>query len=423
MLSRQVKAPISPTDARDHAFPLGAAITLEALDRNPHPLLAELRQREPVSWIPVLGGWLVTRYDDAVAVMRDAERFTVADPRFSTAQVLGPSMLSLDGTEHARHRSPFAAPFRPRAVRRTFASEVAEEATRLITEFEAAATAELRRGFAGPLAAAIIVAALGLDAHEASGVLGRYDSIVGAVTAITAGQPVADAGLRAFAELRTGLLDAAELRPGRSLLASAASDGGLTREELASNAGVLLFGGVETTEGMISNALLHLLERPDLLHLLRDEQERIGLRPAEVELATYRPARRDLLVSAIEESLRMEPAAAVVDRYATRPTTLRGASIAPGDLVRVSIAAANRDPTVFTDPDRFDPHRRNVRRHLAFAQGQHVCLGVHLARLEAQIALRQLLTELPRLRRHPERPSEVRGLVFRKPEQLHAVWT
>ena len=92
--------------------------------------------------------------------------------------------------------------------------------------------------------------------------------------------------------------------------------------------------------------------------------------------------------------------------------------IAKGDLVIVSISAANRDPAVFADPDRFDPHRPDARRHLAFAAGPHVCLGMHLARLEAHTALAALLERLPRLRAVPERRQAPRGLVFRKPPEL-----
>ena len=385
------------------AFPLGAAASLQALDHDPHPILAELRRSEPVSWIPALGGWLVTRYDDAAAVMRDADRFTVGDPRFSTAQVLGPSMLSLDGKEHARHRSPFAPPFRPRAVRRTFATEAAGEAGRLIADLQPAGAGELRRGFAGPLAAAIVARALGLDPGEVTMVLQWYDAIVGAVTAITAGHPVRADGRRAFAELRARLLDVAHRGRDGSLLALVATQEELTPDELVSNAGVLLFGGVETTEGMISNALLALLDRPELLAVVRGEPE--------------------LISSAVEESMRLEPAAAVVDRYATAATSLRGVSIAAGELVRVSIAAANRDPAIFDDPDNFDLHRRNARRHLAFARGPHVCLGIHLARLEAQTAIGQLLVRLSRLRLDPARRAPVRGIVFRKPLSLHALWS
>jgi cytochrome P450 len=91
-------------------------------------------------------------------------------------------------------------------------------------------------------------------------------------------------------------------------------------------------------------------------------------------------------------------------------------------LVRASISAANRDPTVFDDPDRFDLARPNARRHVAFAHGPHVCVGVHLARLEAQTALARLFARLPGLRLDPERPTSIRGLVFRKPPTLHVIW-
>ena len=100
------------TSTVNHAgSPLGAELTLAELDTDPYAALARLREREPVSWVPVLDGWLVTRRDLCIEVMRDAALFTVDDPRFSTAQVVGPSMLSLDGDEHRRHRDPFARAF------------------------------------------------------------------------------------------------------------------------------------------------------------------------------------------------------------------------------------------------------------------------------------------------------------------------
>src|SRR5918912_362021 len=300
-------APGRTASGRDRAFPFGAGVTLDQLDRDPHPVLAQLRAREPVSWLPALGCWLVTRYADAVAVMRDPVRFTVGDPRFSTAQVLGPSMLSLDGEEHVRHRAPFVPWFRARAIRRAFAPEATSVATQLLAALEPAGAGELRRGFAGPLAAAIVGHILGLARGDATAVLGWYDAIVQAVTAITAGRPATSKGRAAFAELRTHLFAAIDRGSRGSLLSDVAAHAQLTPEEIVSNAAVLLFGGVETTEGMISNALLHLLERPDLLARAR--------------------ADRGLLVATIEESLRLEPAAAVVDRYATEATSLRGASI------------------------------------------------------------------------------------------------
>jgi cytochrome P450 len=130
-------------------------------------------------------------------------------------------------------------------------------------------------------------------------------------------------------------------------------------------------------------------------------------------------ADRTLIPAAVEESLRLEPAAAVVDRYATRDVELGGASIRAGDLVTASITGANRDPAVFADPDRFDLARANVRQQLAFARGPHVCIGLDLARLEAATALDALL-DLPGLRLTGD--TAPRGLVFRKPPAVYMTW-
>ena len=370
---------------RAERFPLGAGVTIAGLEGDPHDLLARLRAREPVSWLPAVDGWLVTRRDLALAAMRDAETFTVDDPRFTTAQVVGESMLSLDGPEHDRHRSPFVAPLRLGEVRQRLASAVEAEAARLVDELAPRGEGELRRGFAGPLAAAAVTHALGLDGAAVGDVLRWYDAIVGAVTDLSAGRPAGRAAERAVAELGEAVsLDAADL----------------TDAEVKSNVAVLLFGGIETTEGMIANAILHLLTHEQALAAVRAEP---GLLPA-----------------AVEESLRLEPAAAVIDRYATRDTELGGAEIAAGELVRISITAANRDPETFAEPDRFDLARPNAGRHLAFAGGPHVCVGMHLARLEAHVALATLLDRLPGLRL--DGPAEIRGLIFRKPPALRVSW-
>jgi cytochrome P450 len=389
-------------DGRARAFPVGHGATIAELESDPHTLLHRLREREPVSWLPALDCWLVTRRDLALAVMRDAETFTVDDPRFSTAQVVGPSMLSLDGGEHAHHRTPFARPFRLEAVRERFTAVVEAEVERLIAAMEPRGEADLRADLAGPLSVSVMVHTLGLEDTEPRVALGWYAAIVGAVTDITAGRDPGPAGSRAFDELCASIEPALD-RGRDSLVAAAAGEAGtLTRAEVRSNAGVLLFGGIETTEAMIASALLHVLS---------DGEQR-----ALVELD------RALVANAVEESLRLEPAASVVDRYATRDVRLVGAEIARGELVRVSIAGANRDPEVFPDPDRFDVRRENARLQVAFAHGPHVCLGMHLARLEAQVALRRTLERLPRIRLDPARPSITGGLVFRKPHAVHVLW-
>ena len=394
---------MDPGRSQAQRFAIGADATLEELEDDPHALLSRLREHEPVSWLPALRGWLVTRHDLAVHVMRDAPAFTVDDPRFSTGQIIGASMLTRDGEEHRRHRAPFAAPFRRRAVHDRFALVVAQEVERLIEEMRPAGAAELRRSLSGPLAVAVVTRALGIQDADAAAVLGWYDRIVAGVTDLTAGRPAGAAGAEAFAALSAAIGPALDREPAASLLAAAASEAdGLERERVVSNAAVMLFGGIETTDGMIANAGWHLLSHPDQLALV-----------------TQRPA---LLANAIEESLRLEPAAAVVDRYATSDVPIAGASIARGELVRVSIAGANRDPAVFADPDRFDVRRENADRHLAFAHGPHACIAMHLARLEAHTAIERLLAALPGLRLDPARPTAPRGLVFRKPPELRVVW-
>jgi cytochrome P450 len=369
--------------------------SLAELETDAHATLARLREAAPVSWVEALGCWLVTGYDAAVLVMRDSRTFTVDDPRFSTARVVGRSMLSVDGREHTDHRSPFVAPFRPAQVERRFASDVTALAAGLVDRFAQRGHAELRRELAGPLAVAVVAEVLGLEASDADTVLGWYSAIVEAVSGMQADGSVAPEAREAMSSLAERIH--ANLSTHGSLLSSAAVT--LSEEQVVSNAAVMMFGGIETTEGMILNAVAHLL--------LAD------LPPASVDDSSF-------LSAVVEESLRMEPAAAVVDRYATSETHLAGADLRRGDLVRVSLAGANRDPAVFPDPDVFDPTRSNLRAQLSFARGPHVCIAMDLARLEARVALRELVTRLPGLRLAG--PVETRGLVFRKPGSLAVVW-
>lgn len=376
---------------------MGESATLDELAADPHALLARLRAAEPVSWLPVLGGWLVTGYDLALRVLRDPATFTVDDPRFSTAQVIGPSMLSLDGAAHARHREPFVPPFRPGQVRDRFAGFVEREAERLISAIRPAGAVELRSEVAGPLAVAVVAEALGLVGVEPAMVLSWYAAIVHAVSEVTAGRSAPAEAAGAFGALRASVEHTIAVGHG-PVLGEAAR--GLGRSEVVSNAAVLMFGGIDTTEGMIVNAVRHLLLHPEA-----------GI--------TTDPG---LLANAVEESVRLEPAAAVVDRYATADVTLGAAEVRREDLVRVSITGANRDPAVFPDPDRFDVRRANARSNLAFAQGPHFCLGAQLARAETAIAVRLLLDRLPGLRLDPAHPHAPHGLVFRKPPALHVRW-
>jgi cytochrome P450 len=379
-------------------------VTIDQLAGNPHPVLRRLRAAEPVSWLPALGGWLVTSAALADNVLRSPRAFTVDDPRFTTAQVVGPSMLSLDGTEHSRHRDPFAKAMRAPDTRARLTDAAADHAARLVAALPpTSGRAELRRGLAGQLAVAVMADLLRLDVAPAR-LLGWYDAIVAGVSALADAARPPDQTMQtaaaAFADLDAHVRDGLTTGNEPSLVTAAASS--LRPAEIVSNYAVMLFGGIETTEGLISNTIWYLL----------------GDEAATAEVA----ADRALLDGAVEEALRLEPAAAVVDRYATDDVMLGGVAIQRGDLVTVSLAGANRDPAVFADPDRFDIQRQNARQHLAFAVGPHFCVGAQLARQEAAAAAGALLDRLPGLRLDRARPSAPQGLVFRKPPSLHVRW-
>jgi len=405
--------PIGASEAADRnaRFPVGAAITIDQLTGDLHPTLKRLRTTEPISWLPAIGGWLVTDYRTAVEILRDPVRFTVDDERFTTGRVVGPSMLSTDGDEHQAHRRPFESMFR-RAPVVEFTDAIRRTARQLVTGFEPDGGAELRTAYAAPLATSVIASFLGFhdgsrsaaaEAEVDQRLLSAYRTIVDTVVGLGTGtsQPGDAAG--AMADLGE-LVDRAVRHGGP--MAELADRDDVSSDRLRSNIAVILFGAIETCEGMTANAITHVLADGAAVRRFRTGTVKVD--------------------RVVNESLRLEPAAAVVDRYATAEIEFAGPAgpvpIAVGDLVEVSLAGANRDPSVFVDPDRFDPDRAKVGQHLAFARGPHVCLGLHLAKLQTSIALDVLLEELPTIQLDDARSTPPRGHIFRKPERVTARW-
>ena len=321
----------------------GERITLEDLRRDPHPVHAWLRVVAPVCWVPVLGGWLVTRRDLVLRLLTDPSLFTVDHPGFSTAKVVGPSMLSLDGPAHRRHRRPFAAAFRRESGRTVHDEFAGRSVAMLVGAVRDRGAAEVRTEIARPLASGVMAAALGLGEVGRERLAQWYVDIVASVSAISAGLEPTPAGAAAFTQLRTAVIAGLGEDPADGLsVLPGVRQAGLTPDEVVSNAAVVMFGGIETTEALITTAVLHLLSHPGPARRAREDD--------------------DLLARAVTESLRLEPAATRVDRYATRPTRLAGQPIETGDLVIASLAAANRDPAAFPDPDRYDPDRHDPGR-------------------------------------------------------------
>ncbi len=321
-------------------------------------------------------------------------------------------MLSLDGEQQRRHRRPFIGPFRAGQVVANYQASVERRATELVAGLKAQGRAELRTELAGPLATSVITDALGLVDANTADILGWYRHIVAGVLALSDGEDIPTSTLAAVESLRERVIRTiSELDPSKpgasgigALLRTVQSSADLSTEELFSNTAVLMFGAIETSEGMTANALFHLLTHPEQM--------------AEVQ------ARPELLDQAIDESLRLEPAAAVIDRYATVDATLGPdeVQIHAGDLVRVSLSDANRDSAHFESPARFDVHRHNAADHLSFVQGPHACIGSHLARLETKAALSAVFDLLPGIAIDAAETTAPSGLIFRKPDRLTAAW-
>jgi cytochrome P450 len=230
-------------------------------------------------------------------------------------------------------------------------------------------------------------------------VLDWYRAMVAGVDTVSRGGDPPAAALQAVAAIRDHVGRSLR-RPARDTVLTAAAADSTDAGLLAADVAILLFGGVDTAESMTAIAAHHLLTHPDALDQVRAD-----------------PA---LLPRAIQESLRLEPAATRVDRYATADAEVAGSRIRAGDLVVVSLSAANRDPGVFADPDRYDIHRRNAAEHLAFAVGPHYCLGVHLTTLQTTLALGMLLDRFPGIHAAGPLPP-VTGFVFRKPVSVPVV--
>ena len=390
---------------RRERFPAGAAIEFADLEEHGRAeTLDRLRDIEPVSWVPVLGGWLVTGYGPAREMLGGRGPFTVwAEPNLVRAS-LGVMMLTSDGAEHDRQRLPFDEPFRMRAVRERFETPVSARVEALLGAVRPRGSCELGRDFAAPFAIGVAGDILGLSLDDVPKISGIYDAFAGAMVYDGDPEPQrqADSARKTFDAILLGELARMRTTPDNSITSVLANDSAveLTDEEVVAQLRVILFGAIETVQSMVVNTTLLLLTHPQQLAIVREE-----------------PA---TLPTAVEESLRLLPPVAFIERWTAEPTVLGGVELGRGEFLGVSTVAANRDPYVFTDPLSYDVRRENARHHLAFSFGLHYCLGFNIARLQGAVALRALLDGLPGLELVDA--PEPRGFAFRRPPELHVRW-
>lgn len=363
---------------------------------NPYPLYCRLRTEDPVHWDPFLHSWVVTRYADVITVLREFSAARTPTPEQLSAmglatlspiaRVMVKQMLFLDPPEHTRVRSLAACVFTPQrvAILRAHIQQITE---RLLDAVSPNNRMDIIADLAEPLPAIVTAEMLGVPVEDHcqlktwsaafAEMLGNFQHnpeqvprMVKTVEGLT--NYFRDAIRQQMSDPRPGLI--------QSLMAAECAGDRLSEEEIIANAIVTMVGGQETTTNLIGNGVLTLLRNPDEMEKLRTN-------------LTHVP-------SAVEEMLRYESPSQQTARLAPSDVVLGGKQIRKRQAVIAIMAAGNRDPERFADPDRFDILRKD-NRHLAFGWAAHFCFGAALARIEGQVAFEALLRRFPGMKLVP----------------------
>ena len=381
---------------------LGAGITVEALEADPFPIYARLREEAPVCFVPAVGLHLVTRWEDVQHVATHPETFTAAVGSSPLTRTLGQNVLTVDGADHARMRAGMDAPMRPRAVEAYAPEVIAPIAARHLDASAGGDGGELMAAYCEPVSVLALGAVMGLGELDAD-TLRRWfaDLATGGANfeQDPAKQAVADATSAEIDERVGPILDRLAREPDESVLAHMlAADS--SRAEVLSNLKLILLGGMQEPGHALGICVWALLTHPDALARVR------------ADAGLIRPA--------VEEALRWHSPVGTQTRQVTQPVTLAGVRLVPGDTIAAVLASANRDGRHWDRPDEFVIDRRGA--HAAFGLGSHHCAGAPFARHEVRIPLEMLLARLPRLRLDPDHDVELRGWEFRAPTALHVRW-
>jgi hypothetical protein len=372
---------------------------------DPYPTYHRLRAEDPVHHSP-LGFWVLTRYEDVVAALRDPRLAKEAIAAFVAARLgvaplgIGLSMLDRDPPDHTRLRGLVSKAFTPRVVER-LRPHIQSIVDGLLDRVEDARAMDLIEDFAYPLPVVVICEMLGVPVEDRDRFKGWGLDIARGLDGLLL-PPDSDvikrsiASRTALAQYFRGLIAERRASPRADMLSDliAAEEAGdkLSENELLATCILLLVAGHETTVNLIGNGSLALLRHPDQLRRLRDDPGLIG--------------------TAVEELLRYDGPVQRTARIPSEDVTLGGRTIPKGEMVMPFIGAADRDPTQFPDPDRLDITRAD-NRHIAFGWGIHFCLGAPLARVEGQIAIGTLVQRLPKLALATDRPEYRQSLTLR----------
>jgi cytochrome P450 len=343
-------------------------------------------------------------FDAVRKVLQDGSTFSSSGYAKSIGVVFGHSMLEMDEPEHRANRALVAQAFTRKAMERWEHDLVRPIVDEHIDRFVDRGHADLVAELTFPFPVHVIAGMLGLPRED----LPLFHRRAVEVISIGANPAIGMASSAQLADYFAGIIAERRLAPREDVIsvlahAEVTDDDGnvqhLTDEDIFAFLRLLLPAGAETTYRSSSNLIYGLLSDPAQLDAVRDD--------------------RTLVAQAIEEGLRWETPLTGIGRLAVRDTEVDGIAIAAGTPVGVCIGSANHDPTRWEEPDRFDIFRP-AQQHLAFAFGPHMCLGMHLARMETTVVLNRVLDRLPNLRLDPARADEtsITGQVFRAPAHL-----
>lgn len=390
---------------------------------NPYPDFVALRRDTPVAEldlramfgladdeVPEHAVWTINTFDAVQAVLRDGEAFSSAGYADVMGAVFGHSILEMDEPEHHTYRGLIQQAFTRKAMERWEADVIGPAVHGLIDDFVDGGKADLVRQLTFPFPFEVIADQLVLPEDDKP----RFHRMATELISVNVDMDRALAASAALGEyfsriiaerrrLRGRTQDRAPAQDLVSVLAGAELDGQqLTDDEIIAFLRLLLSAGAETTYRSSSNLLFGLLTHPDQLAAVQ--------------------ADRSLLPQAIEEALRWEPPLLTIMRTPTRDVELAGRTLHAGDTVVINIGGANHDETRWDDAESFDIFRPQIP-HIAFASGVHMCLGIHLARMETMVVMNAVLDRLPDLRLDPDAEAPyITGMVFRAPPALPVVF-
>lgn len=384
---------------------------------DPNPILHELLENHPVVHHEAMDAWIISRFDDVARSFKTKE-FNSENYSWQLEPVHGRTILQMEGREHSVTRNLIAPAFRGGELREHFVPVIEKNASDLIDGFRMDGKVDLVDQFTIRFPINVIVDMLGLDKSDHERFQVWYHSIMAFLSNLTQDPTVTEQGLQTKEELQAYMLPIiAERRenPGDDLLSTlctAEVDGEqLSDLDIKAFVSLLLVAGGETTDKALANMFMNLVANPDQLAAVRED--------------------RSLVTNAFAETLRHSPPVQMIMRQTGTEVEIEGVRIPEGATIVSLIAAANRDPRKFTDPDRFDIFREDLdvskafsaaANHTAFALGRHFCIGSMLSRTEVEIGTNQLLDAMDDIAFDggPPRPE---GVFTRAPTSMPLTFT